>query len=174
MKGIIKEITITDFEKRIALAKIEIKGENNCNELLKYKNENKFVEIKEHKDLRSLDANGYMWVLLTKLQEKIGAPKEEIYKSYIQKIGNAEILPVKNEAVDKFCKAWRKNGLGWLTDTTQSKLNGFTNVIAYYGTSLYNTSEMSRLLDEIIKDCQEQGIETKTKKEIESLIKGQV
>ena len=170
MKGIIKEITITDFEKRIALAKIEIKGENNCNELLKYKNENKIVEITEHKELRSLDANGYMWVLLTKLQEKLKLPKEDIYKFYIQKIGSCEVLPVKKEAVKRFREAWQKNGLGYITETATSKLDGYVNVIAYYGSSSYNTAEMTRLIDEVIKDCKEQGIETKTDKEIQSLI----
>lgn len=169
MIGIIKEFT-TSFDTKIARVLIEVKGEENCNELLKYHAENKNVEIKEHKEIRSLDANAYMWVLLTKLQEKLKTPKEELYREYIHRIGSAEILPVKNEAVKRFCEAWHKNGLGWITETTKSKLDGFTNVIAYYGSSSYNTSEMSRLIDEVVQDCKEENIETKSDKEIKNLL----
>ena len=170
MLGTIQSL-ITSFGLKKGLVTIEITGEENYNELLALKSQNKHVEIKEHKNYRSLDANAYLWVLLTKLQDKLSIPKEELYKNYIQKIGSSEILPVKNEAVDKFREAWQRNGLGWITETTKSKLDGFTNVIAYYGSSSYNTAEMSRLINEVVNDCKEQNIETKSDSEINSLLK---
>lgn len=170
MLGTIQSL-ITSFGLKKGLVTIEITGEENYNELLALKSQNKHVEIKEHKNTRSLDANAYLWVLLTKLQDKLSIPKEELYKNYIQKIGSSEILPVKNEAVDKFREAWQRNGLGWITETTKSKLDGFTNVIAYYGSSSYNTAEMSRLINEVVDDCKEQNIETKSDSEINSLLK---
>lgn len=170
MLGTIQSL-ITSFGLKKGLVTIEITGEENYNELLALKSQNKHVEIKEHKNYRSLDANAYLWVLLTKLQDKLSIPKEELYKNYIQKIGSSEILPVKNEAVDKFREAWQRNGLGWITETTKSKLDGFTNVIAYYGSSSYNTAEMSRLINEVVDDCKEQNIETKSDSEINSLLK---
>jgi hypothetical protein len=170
MLGTIQSL-ITSFGLKKGLVTIEITGEENYNKLLSLKSQNKHVEIKEHKNHRSLDANAYLWVLLTKLQDKLSIPKEELYKNYIQKIGSSEILPVKNEAVDKFKEAWQRNGLGWITETTKSKLNGFTNVIAYYGSSSYNTAEMSRLINEVVDDCKEQNIETKSDSEINSLLK---
>ena len=170
MIGTIQSL-ITSFGLKKGLVTIEITGEENYNELLALKSQNKHVEIKEHKNYRSLDANSYLWVLLTKLQDKLSIPKEELYKNYIQKIGSSEILPVKNEAVDKFREAWQRNGLGWITETTKSKLDGFTNVIAYYGSSSYNTAEMSRLINEVVDDCKEQNIETKSDSEINSLLK---
>lgn len=170
MIGTIQSL-ITSFGLKKGLVTIEITGEENYNELLALKSQNKHVEIKEHKNHRSLDANAYLWVLLTKLQDKLSIPKEELYKNYIQKIGSSEILPIKNEAVDKFREAWQRNGLGWITETTKSKLNGFTNVIAYYGSSSYNTAEMSRLINEVVDDCKEQNIETKSDNEINNLLK---
>ena len=170
MIGTIQSL-ITSFGLKKGLVTIEITGEENYNELLALKSQNKHVEIKEHKNYRSLDANAYLWVLLTKLQDKLSIPKEELYKNYIQKIGSSEILPVKNEAVDKFREAWQRNGLGWITETTKSKLDGFTNVIAYYGSSSYNTAEMSRLINEVVDDCKEQNIETKSDNEINNLLK---
>ena len=58
-----------------------------------------------------------------------------------------------------------------VTETTKSKLEGFTNVLAYYGSSTYNTKEMSRLIDLIVRECNQLNIETKSKSEIDSLLK---
>lgn len=85
----------------------------------------KQFEIKEYKPKRSLDSNAYAWVLLGKLQDKLHIPKEEIYRDLIKNIGSYEIVPVKNEAVDKFRQAWSKNGIGWITETMKSKLERF-------------------------------------------------
>lgn len=130
----------------------------------------KQYEVKEVKRRRSLDSNAYAWVLLGKLQDKLHMPKEDIYKSLIKEIGSYEVIPVKNEAVERFRQAWSKNGLGWITETTKSKLEGFTNVIAYYGSSSYNTSEMSRLIELIVQECKQQDIEIMTKNELKSLL----
>lgn len=130
----------------------------------------KKYEVKEVKQKRSLDSNAYAWVLLGKLQDKLHIAKEDIYKSLIKEIGSYEVIPVKNEAVERFRQAWSKNGLGWITETTKSKLEGFTNVIAYYGSSSYNTSEMSRLIELIVQECKQQDIETMTPSELKSLM----
>lgn len=131
----------------------------------------KKYEIKEYKEKRSLDANAYAWVLLGKLQDKLHIPKEEIYRDAIRNIGSYEVIPIKNEAVEKFRQAWSKKGLGWITETTKSKLDGYTNVIAYYGSSIYDTKEMTRFIELIIQECEQLDIETKSKAEIDSLLK---
>ena len=67
---------------------------------------------------------------------------------------------VIDSAVDKLRRGWEHNGLGWQTDTMPSKIPNCTNVILYYGSSTYNTRQMSHLIDMAVQDCQEQGIET--------------
>lgn len=119
------------------------------------------VEIKEHREKRSLDANAYFWVLVDRLAEKTRIPKTDIYRSYIREIGgNHEMVCVIDSAVDKLRRGWEHNGLGWQTDTMPSKIPNCTNVILYYGSSTYNTRQMSHLIDMAVQDCQEQGIET--------------
>lgn len=119
------------------------------------------VEIKEHREKRSLDSNAYAWLLIDRLAEKLRIPKTEIYRRYIREIGgNNETVCVTAEAADKLRSGWEHNGLGWLTDTMPSKLPGCTNVVLYYGSSTYDTAQMSRLIDLIVQDCREQGIET--------------
>lgn len=119
------------------------------------------VEIKEHREKRSLDANAYFWVLVDRLAEKLRIPKTEIYRRYIREIGgNNETVCVTAEAADKLRNGWEHNGLGWQTDTMPSKIPGCTNVILYYGSSTYNIRQMSHLIDMAVQDCQEQDIET--------------
>lgn len=136
--------------------------------LEKYLDRKLFLDMKTEK--RSLNANGYLWVLLGELQEKLKIPKEEIYKEYIRRCGVYQVLPIKDEAVERFVEIWRGNGLGWVCETQKSKLKGFTNVIAYYGTSQYSREEMQVLLSEVVDDCVENGIPTKREEEINKLL----
>ena len=119
------------------------------------------VEIKEHREKRSLDSNAYAWLLIDRLAEKLRIPKTEIYRRYIREIGgNNETVCVTAEAADKLQSGWEHNGLGWQTDTMPSKPPGCVRVVLYYGSSTYDTAQMSRLIDLIVQDCREQGIET--------------
>ena len=65
---------------------------------------------------------------------------------------------------------WEHNGIGWQAETMPSKLPGCTNVILYYGSSTYDTAQMSRLIDLIVQDCDALGIETKDPAEIDRLV----
>ena len=118
------------------------------------------ITVKEYRQKRSLSQNAYLWVLLDKLAQKLNQSKEDIYKTFIRDYGVFEILPLKNEAVDIFKSKWSK-GIGWFCeDLGESKLKGYTRLIAYYGSSTYNTKEMTRLIDAVVTDCKEQGIDT--------------
>lgn len=126
------------------------------------------IEAKKHRERRSLDANGYCWVLLGKLAEKMNIPASEIYKLEIKDIGVYEVLPIKDIALDKFINNWQERGIGWICEIIgKSKHEGYTNVRAYYGSSTYDTKEMSRLIDSIVEDCKLQGIETDTPEQIQ-------
>ena len=127
--------------------------------------------LKEYKPKRSLDANAYCFVLIDKLAAKLGLTKEEVYRRAVKEIGgNSDIVCVKNEAVESLCNAWSKNGLGWQAETFKSKIEGCTNVILYYGSSTYDTATMSRLINNIVIDCEALNIETKTPAEIANLL----
>lgn len=129
------------------------------------------LTIKEVKKKRSLDANAFCWVLLDKLAAVLGIAKEELYKSYIKEIGgNSETVCVKDEAVNALCARWSYNRLGWVTDTFKSRLNGCTNVILYYGSSVYDTKQMSRLINLIVQDCEIFGVETVDTEKLEKLL----
>lgn len=129
------------------------------------------VELKKYRPKRSLDANAYCWVLLSKLAENQKVPVEEIYRHYIRQIGgNADVVCVKDEAFPKLQEAWKRCGLGWFSDTFPSKLAGCVNVLLYHGSSDFDSATMGRFIDSIVEDCKAVGIETATPQEL-SLLK---
>lgn len=135
------------------------------------KSEKLKITLSQYKKKRSLDANAYAWVLIGKLSEKVNRSKEEIYRDYIKDIGgNYDVVCIQDKAVDKLCEIWKDKGIGWQTDILPSKIDGCTNLILYYGSSTYDTAQMSRLLDLIIEDCKLQNIDTRTPDEIERLM----
>lgn len=149
---------------------------NERNEFLEMLDELKGLEklslkFGKFKKKRSLDANAYCWQLIGKIAEKTKVPKDEVYRQAIKEIGgNYDVVCIKEEAAESLMSAWARNGIGWQSDTTLSKLDGCTNVILYYGSSTYDTEQMSRLIDNIIQDCKALGIETKSQAEIDSLM----
>ena len=131
------------------------------------------IKVTKKKKKRSLDSNAYFWILVDKLSQRLNLPKEDIYRNAIKNIsGASEIVCVKNEAVEKLCSGWNRNGLGWQTETMPSKIEGCTNVVLYYGSSTFDQSQMTRLIDNIIQDCKAVGIETLTPNELARLLEG--
>lgn len=128
----------------------------------------KTFEIKEYKKKRSLNANSYCWVLLQKLADKLNTTKEELYRKYIKEKGIFRTITIGNEAVSTFIHLWEEKGLGWICEVLKED-EKTTDLIAYYGTSSYNTSQMAHYVDYIVEECKLQGIETMTQEELESL-----
>lgn len=130
--------------------------------------QDKQFEIKEHKQKRSINANNYAWVLLHQIAEKINSTKEEVYKKYIKEIGIFRPITINNEAVSTINHSWENQGLGWFVEVV-TRGNTTTDLLLYYGTSSYNTSQMAKFVDYIVEDCKELGIETMTPEELERL-----
>lgn len=132
------------------------------------------LEIKEHRKKRSLDANAYCWVLINKIADALRITPVEIYRQAIQNVGgNYEILPVKEEAAEHFKQVWQAQGLGWpCVDMGKSKIDGYRNLRAYYGSSTYSTTQMAQLIDILLQDCRALDIEVKSPEEIASLMDG--
>ncbi len=120
------------------------------------------VEIREHREKRSLTANSYCWLLLGKLADKLfPITKNEIYREYVRQIGPYKDFELTEGEAKTFRVVWENMGEGWPTEQVDFTPDGKRVVIrAYYGSSTYNTKQMSRLIDLIVQDCREQNIET--------------
>ena len=119
------------------------------------------IEVKKATNRRSRDANSFAWVLIDRIAEKMHIAKKDVYRSAIREIGGvSETICVRDQAVDRLRSGWEKNGIGWQTETMPSKLPGCTNVVLYYGSSTYDTAQMSRLIDLLIQEAEQLGIPT--------------
>lgn len=167
MKGKLKDLT-RNFDGSYNLT-ITVNGD--CRDVWdKYREKDIAVEIKQYREKRSLDANGYCWSLIDKIAAKMHLDKVEVYREAIKAIGGVStIVCVQDIAVDALRDGWQGRGIGWLTDTMPSKIKGCTNVVLYYGSSTYDTRQMSILIDHVVQDAKALGIETLTPVELEAL-----
>lgn len=136
------------------------------------------VVIRPKSKKRSRSANAYLWELIGKLAKVHKPPlsKEEVYIEYVRDYGMYTIVPIKADLIGDWERIWKsKNekgeGIGWVIEDMGECKNtpGYHNIISYYGSSCYNTKEMSVLIDAVVEDCKEQGIETMTPRELEEL-----
>jgi len=128
----------------------------------------KKYEIKPYVEKRSDDANGYLWVLCTKIAEALRTSKIEVYRKLIREYGIYQTLEIKTNASNTFIKGWEHNGLGWVCDI-ETQNEDKTTLFAYYGSSVYNKRAMGVLIDHIVEEAKGLGIETKTPNEIANL-----
>lgn len=128
------------------------------------------AEIKEYRPKRSLDANSYFWTLLDELSKSVGVPKEEVYLRYVREFGPFRDFTLSEDEAKTFRTAWEKLGTGWPTEQVDYSQDGEKVIVrAYYGSSVYNTKQMSRLIDAVVQDCKHVGIETLTPDKIDLL-----
>lgn len=128
------------------------------------------LTIKEHRKKRSLDANSMAWSLINQMSVILKIPPDEIYRGYIPDVGgNFKIIPAKQEDVEDWTNAWCKGHIGRMVEDIgpcrSGSLAGYRNLKLYIGSSDYDTAQMSRLLDLIIQDCKQIGIETLSDRE---------
>jgi len=131
------------------------------------------ITVKRYRKKRSLDANAYMWVLLDKMAAKLSAPgititKDELYLNYIREVGVFTYIICRDRAVEDVSNLFRlveNMGEIHVGDGTATQLR------CYYGTSCYNTEQMSRLINAIVDACRELGIETATPDEQARMMK---
>ena len=122
------------------------------------------IEIKKHKNKRSLNANNYCWALINELGNEMNLSKDEVYLLMLKRYGQNELVSIlSNINVAGYFKYYEVAG------TTILNNKEFTHYRIYKGSSEYDTKEMAILIDGIVSECQELGIETLTPDELDKL-----
>ena len=132
------------------------------------------VDIKEYRKKRSLDANALYWALLTALAKELdisnprahnlmlrryGAPwrvDEQMVFTVIPDTDEAENTALEAETVHMRPTAQVREGKDGKTYRTYVLLRGSSD---------YDTAEMGRLIDGLISECKEMGIDTMSARE---------
>lgn len=149
-------------------------NEREClNSLEKIKDDKLTVEIKKWHKKRSLDANSYCWLLCEKIAKELSneniVTKEQVYKDAILQVGTFEPFIVQEVGFDRFKRIWEKQGLGFLIQEVSRK-DKCVKVHCYYGSSTYDSKEMSYLIQLLVDLAQNLDIETKPPAELKSML----
>lgn len=134
----------------------------------------KKFEVKEYKEKRSKDANAYCWKLCDLIAKELCKDgqvltKDKIYQDSILQIGTFEAMIIQEKAFDNFKRVWESRGLGFLVQEVSRK-DKCIKVHCYYGSSTYDSKEMSLLIELLVDLAKSLNIETKPQKEIDSLL----
>lgn len=134
------------------------------------------VEIKRKVKRRSLNANAYAWVLCDKIARELSKnayiSKNDVYKRVLIESGTFTYLPIKNDATGRFIEIWHGHGLGWYAEEAgPAKMDGYTIIRAYHGSSVYTVDEMRRLIDALVDECSQLNIKIDDNDYINSLVR---
>lgn len=129
------------------------------------------VEITKASDRRSNNQNRFAWELI----DKIAAARHEkistVYRESLRDVGGTStLIGMKDEAIPVFREGWEKGHLGRSVDIIPGSTKpGWSNVKIQFGSSEFDTEQMSRLIDNLIQDAEALGIPTISDKELERL-----
>ena len=126
------------------------------------------VDLKKWRNRRSLSANAYAWVLITKIAQSMTPPlnKEQVYLEMLKRYGQGGLLSIEKAKAVEVLRAidyWEHKGAGHV------KGKDFVHVMVYIGSSKYDSKEMSVFVDGIVSEAKDLGIETMTPAELEAM-----
>lgn len=124
----------------------------------------------KHRQKRSLNANAYMWVMCEKIASVLNISKTEIYRHAIKEVGVYHDMAVAENDYPGVVRIWESNGIGWFTERFDSRIPKCVRVRFYHGSSLYDTAQMSRLIDYINEEANGLGIDTETEENIQRMM----
>ena len=119
------------------------------------------IDIKQHREKRSLNANNYAWKLITEIANILRASKDEIYLCMLRRYGQSELISVLSHIpIEHYVKYFEEAG--------ESTLNGklFKHYRVYKGSSEFDSREMAIFIDGIISEAKSLNIQTETPNQI--------
>jgi len=129
------------------------------------------IDLREYRPKRSKQANAYLWVLVGKLADKLRADKHMVYLTMLERYGQREpdLISVIEQGYETVYRALD----GHCTVVGEGTVNGktFKHLAILKGSSKYNSREMSILIDGVISECKELGIETLPPWEVAAICK---
>ena len=124
----------------------------------------KVFDVKECKEKRSLNANNYYWKLVNEIANKLHTSKEEVHERMIKRYSQSEYISVLEDVdLSSYIKYLEQK------NTFIHNNKKFKSYLVFKGSSEMNKKEMSILIDGIVSEAKEMGIETLTPDEISKL-----
>lgn len=116
------------------------------------------VDLKVYRNKRSLQANRMMWACLGDLAAALRTTKDELHDIMLRRYGTFTYQIIKPHAYERLVQIWE----GIVEDRGRIYVDGIEGreVLLIYPSRYYTTAEFSRLLDGIIDDMRQAGLET--------------
>ena len=113
------------------------------------------ITARPYRKKRSLNANAYLWACIGEIATAMTADKWKIYLMMLKRYGKYTYIVLKPEAVERMQAAWRETEI-----VGDISVNGEPGVqlLCYYGSSTYDSKEMSALLDGVVSEMKEMGL----------------
>lgn len=123
----------------------------------------KVWEVKEYHEKRSLNANALLWSCLGEIAVALKTDKQQIYLKMLKRYGKYTYLCVKPNVVEAVKRQWRD-----CEELGEIDINGkkAVQMLCYFGSSTYTTKEFAALLDGVISEMKEMGLDTPTDREL--------
>lgn len=130
------------------------------------------IKCQKHREKRSIDANNYSWVLMTKIADVLHTSKEEVHEKMLQRYG--QVLTDEDGNPKKIIVLAKVDvsDFGIHTKYIGHSMNDgvkFNQYLVIKGSSEYDTKEMSIYIDGIVSECKELGIQTITPNELREM-----
>ena len=124
----------------------------------------KVFTISEFRRKRSLKANSYAWALIGRIADYLRTSKEDVYLTMLKRYGQSEMVSVLS-SIDV------RGYFKYYEELARATLQGkeFTHYRIFKGSSEYDSREMAILIDGIVSEAKEMGIETLPPQELERL-----
>lgn len=120
------------------------------------------IEIKVHREKRSTRANNLCWELCSQIGRAITPPipKEEVYRQAIKDVGVYIQVCIRKGDYEAFERQWRGRGTGWFTEIVDTHdYMDVVDVMAYCGSSTYDTKAMSILIDYLVDEAEQMELQ---------------
>lgn len=116
------------------------------------------MKLDIYRQKRSLQANRMMWACLGDLAAKLRTTKDEIHDIMLQRYGTYSYQVIKPFALERIRMGWE----GLVQEVGPIQINGVEGlqILMIYPSRYYDTKEFSRLLEGIIDEMHQCGLET--------------
>ena len=163
------DITLS-YKDKSPIVSFEIKGK--LEDIAKYKDMDLDISFSKHRNRRSLDANACLWGCLAKIADKIGMDNWSVYLYMLERYGKYTHVVVKPEAVKDLQRQWRETKVvgDILVMDDSGEPTPMKQVLCFYGSSTYDSKEFARLLDGVIEDMKDLGLEAPPSDEMRAII----
>lgn len=121
------------------------------------------LEINKYYPPRSNQANKKMWAVCRQIAEEMSKEFSitdiEIYQKAIRDGNEYQDIDIPNDELEERMRMWGARGIGWFSEEmSPAPEGGKVTVRQYYGSSSYNSRQMSALIRRLIDDAANIGL----------------